>query len=140
MSYLIGIDIGGTNLRSAVISKEGEIIDSFIVENEVSKGALYNLNKIVHQIIVEWSNYEIEKVGVGVPGPLDIKNGKILNPPNLKGWENFNIKQYLSKMLKLPIKVNNDANVAGFAEALVGSAKGCESVFYITVSTGVGGA
>ena len=65
MSYLIGIDIGGTNLRSAVISKEGEIIDSFIVENEVSKGALYNLNKIVHQIIVEWSNYEIEKVGVG---------------------------------------------------------------------------
>lgn len=140
MSYLIGIDIGGTNLRAAVISKEGKIIDSFIVKNEVAKGALYNLNKIVHQIIVEWSNYEIEKVGVGIPGPLDIKSGKILDPPNLKGWENFNVTQYLSGMLKLPVKVNNDANVAGYAEALVGSARDCESVFYITVSTGVGGA
>lgn len=140
MSYLIGIDIGGTNLRAAVISKQGEIIDSFKVENEVSKGAPYNLDKIVHQITVGWSNYEIEKVGVGAPGPLDIKNGEILNPPNLKGWENFNIAQYLSENLKLSVKVNNDANVAGFAEAMVGSAKDCESVFYITVSTGVGGA
>ena len=64
MPYLIGIDVGGTNLRAAIISKKGEIIDSFKTQNEVSKGAPYNLDKIVHQIIFEWSNYEIENVGV----------------------------------------------------------------------------
>lgn len=140
MSNLIGIDIGGTNLRAAVISKEGQILEIFKVENGVQKGAAYNLDKLINQIKMEWSNYEIEKVGVGAPGPLDLKVGKLLNPVNLKGWENFNIKEYLSEKLNLPVKVNNDANVAGLAESIIGSAKDCESVFYITVSTGVGGA
>lgn len=140
MSYLIGIDIGGTNLRAAVVSKEGDIIEVFKVENEVGKGATYNLDKLVSHIKKEWSKYNIKKVGVGVPGPVDIKNGIILSPVNLRGWGNFNIKEYLSENLNLSVKVNNDANVAGLAESLVGSAKECESVFYITVSTGVGGA
>jgi len=140
LSHLIGIDIGGTNLRAAVISEEGNIVEIFKVENEVKKGASYNLDKLVNQIKVGWSNYKIKKIGVGAPGPLDLKVGKILNPPNLKGWENFNIKEYLHEKLNLPVQVNNDANVAGLAESLVGSAKDCESVFYITVSTGVGGA
>jgi len=137
---LIGIDIGGTNLRAAVISQEGNILEVFKVENEVGKGASYNLDKLVTHIKKEWSKYEFEKVGVGAPGPLDLKAGKLLNPVNLKGWENFNIKEYLNEKLNLPVKINNDANVAGLAESLVGSAKECESVFYITVSTGVGGA
>ncbi|WP_160691307.1 ROK family protein [Clostridium sp. C2-6-12] len=140
MTYLIGIDIGGTNLRAAVISKEGNILETFKTENEVQKGAAYNLDKLINQIKVQWCKYDFEKVGVGAPGPLDLKVGKLLNPVNLKGWENFNIKQYLNEKLNLPVKVNNDANVAGLAESLVGCAKECESVFYITVSTGVGGA
>ncbi|OOM77315.1 N-acetylmannosamine kinase [Clostridium puniceum] len=140
MSYLIGIDIGGTNLRAAVISKEGNILEIFKIENEVIKGPAYNLDKLINKIKINWNKYKFEKVGVGAPGPLDLKVGKLLNPVNLKGWENFNIKKYLSEKLKLPVQINNDANVAGLAESLVGSAKECESVFYITVSTGVGGA
>lgn len=139
MSYLIGIDIGGTNLRAAIISKEGEIIETFKVNNEVEKGAEYNLNKLISHIKNQWKDYKFEKVGAGAPGPLDLKTGKILNTPNLKTWENFNIKEYLSKELDLNVKVNNDANVAGLAEAIVGAGKGAESVFYITISTGVGG-
>ena len=138
--YSIGIDIGGTNLRAAVISKEGGVADIFKVKNEVEKGASYNLDKLINYIKNEWNKYEIERVGVGAPGPLDLKVGKLLNPVNLRGWENFNIKEYLNEKLNLSVKVNNDANVAGLAESLVGSAKDCESVFYITVSTGVGGA
>lgn len=98
------------------------------------------MDKLINQIKMEWNNYEIEKVGVGAPEPLDLKVGKLLNTVNLKGWENFNIKEYLSEKLNLPVKVNNDANVAGLAESIIGSAKDCESVFYITASTGVGGA
>ncbi len=99
----IGIDIGGTNLRAAVISKEGDIVQIFKVENEVQKGQLIT-NKLVNQIKGQWSSYEIEKVGVGAPGPLDLKVGKLLNPVNLKGWENFNIKEYLSEKLGLPVQ------------------------------------
>lgn len=140
MSYSIGIDIGGTNLRVAIISKEGKIIESYKTENEVLKGATYNLDKLCNHIETVWKDYEIEKVGVGAPGPLDLNIGKIINPPNLKGWENFNVAEYLTERLKMPVKVNNDANVAGLAENLFGNAKECSSVFYITVSTGVGGA
>lgn len=140
MSYSIGIDIGGTNLRVAIVSEEGKIIENYKTENEVVKGAAYNLDKLVNHIKTVWNDYEIEKVGVGAPGPLDLNIGRIINPPNLKGWENFDIAEYLKKKLKMCVKVNNDANVAGFAESLFGNAKGCSSVFYITVSTGVGGA
>lgn len=139
MSHLIGIDIGGTNLRVAIISKDGNVVDTFKVSNEVEKGAEYNLDKLINHIKSDWKGYEFEKVGVGAPGPLDLKVGRILNPPNLKGWENFNIKNYLSEKLNIPVQVNNDANVAGLAEAVVGAAKDADSVFYITISTGVGG-
>lgn len=80
MSYFIGIDIGGTNLRAAIISKEGEVIETFKTSNEVVNGAEHNLNKLVDHIKNQWKEYEVEKVGVGAPGPLDLKVGKILNP------------------------------------------------------------
>lgn len=57
--FFIGIDIGGTNLRAAVISKEGDIVQIFKVENEVQKGAAYNLNKLVNQIKGQWSSIDI---------------------------------------------------------------------------------
>lgn len=136
----IGIDIGGTNLRAAIISNEGKIIEVFKAKNDVDKGASYNLDKLITHIKKQWNKYEIQKVGVGAPGHLDRNVGKLLNPVNLKGWENFNIKEYLSEMLNLPVQIDNDANLAGLAESLFGSAKDFESVFYITVSTGVGGA
>ncbi|MCC0783162.1 ROK family protein [Clostridioides sp. ES-S-0108-01] len=65
--------------------------------------------------------------------------GKILNPPNLLGWENFEIKKFIETEFGVPVAVNNDANVAGYGEAKVGSGKDSESVYYITLSTGIGG-
>ena len=139
MKYYIGIDIGGTNLRAAILNENYIIIDKLIIENEVESGPKYNLGKLVSIIKEKWLDKEIIGVGVGCPGPLDIKNGKILVAPNLKTWEYFNVKEFLSKELNLQVKVNNDANVAALSEAIMGSGKGCESVYYITLSTGIGG-
>lgn len=139
MVNYLGIDIGGTNLRAAVISQESEILETFKTANEPGKGAEYNLDKIINVVKNEWTSYSLEKAGVGCPGPLNLKEGIILNPPNLKGWGKFNVKKYLEEKLNMPVTVNNDANVAGFAEAVSGCAKEAESVFYITISTGVGG-
>lgn len=75
MSYFIGIDIGGTNLRADIILKE-EVIDIFKTANEVSSGDEYNSDKLVDYIKNKWKVYEFEKVGVGAPGLLDLKAGK----------------------------------------------------------------
>lgn len=139
MKYYIGIDIGGTNLRAALFDEDFTLIDKFKVGNEVEKGPEYNLNKLVIGVKERWSYKGIIAVGVGCPGPLDIKKGKILVAPNLRIWEYFDVKEYFEKELNLPVKVNNDANVAALSEAIIGAGKGCESVYYITLSTGVGG-
>lgn len=139
MKYYIGIDIGGTNLRAALFDEDFTLIDKFKVGNEVEKGPEYNLNKLVIGVKERWNYKDIIAVGVGCPGPLDIKKGNILVAPNLRTWEYFDVKEYFEKELNLPVKVNNDANVAALSEAIIGAGKGCESVYYITLSTGVGG-
>ena len=140
MSYVVGIDIGGTNIRAALLDEDRNILEKIKIKNEVDKGPEYNLNKIINHINENWVSKDIRGIGVGCPGPLNIKTGTILKAPNLRGWDNFNVKKYLEENTSLKTEVNNDANVAGLAEAIIGSAKGAESVFYITVSTGVGGA
>ncbi len=138
--FIVGIDIGGTNIRAALLDEERNIVDKIKIKNEVEKGPEYNLSKITNYINEQWITKGIRGVGVGCPGPLNIKTGTILKAPNLSGWDNFNVKKFIEDNTSLKTEVNNDANVAGLAEARIGAAKDAESVFYITVSTGVGGA
>ncbi|WP_252234079.1 ROK family protein [Clostridium sp. ZS1] len=139
MKYYIGIDIGGTNLRAAILDEECNLVDKLKISNEVEKGPEYNLDKLILEIKERWLDKEIISVGVGCPGPLDIRSGTILVTPNLRTWEYFKLKEYLENKFDLPVFVNNDANVAGYSEAMVGAGKGAESVYYMTLSTGIGG-
>lgn len=139
MKYYIGIDIGGTNLRAAILDENYSIVNKIKIKNNVYDGPEENLLKLINCISKEWTDYNISSIGIGCPGPLNIREGIIINPPNLKGWENFDIKKFFEKKLKRPVVVNNDANVAAYSEAVVGAAKGAESMYYITLSTGVGG-
>ncbi|HBJ2621946.1 MULTISPECIES: ROK family protein [Clostridium] len=139
MKYYIGIDIGGTNLRAAILDEECNLVDKLKISNEVEKGPEHNLDKLILEIKERWSDKEIISVGVGCPGPLDIRSGTILVTPNLRTWEYFKLKEYLENKFDLPVFVNNDANVAGYSEAMVGAGKGAESVYYMTLSTGIGG-
>ena len=139
MNYFIGVDIGGTNIRACIIDEGNNIVDKFKIKTEVSEGPTKNIDNLYNEINKRWQSYNIKSLGVACPGPLDLKNGIIINPPNLIGWENFQIRDYMREKFKLPVIVNNDANVAGYGEAMVGVAKECESVYYITLSTGVGG-
>lgn len=136
----IGIDIGGTQLRCSIFNEYGKIMKKTKFENESNLGCTKNLSKLIDFINSEKENYEFNGIGIGCPGPLDIKKGKILNPPNLVGWNEFNIVEFFEKETLLKTKLNNDANVAGLAEAICGAGKGYESVFFITISTGIGGA
>lgn len=133
-----GIDIGGTNLRCAIFDENHEIIDKLKIDNDRQLSPQDNLARLAE--FIKAAGQECRGIGIGCPGPLDIRGGRILTPPNLPGWHGFEIVRYFEQATGLKTVLNNDANVAGLAEARLGAGNGYESVFYITVSTGVGGA
>lgn len=137
MKHAIAIDIGGTNTRVALVDENYEIIDrqQFATDSK-------NPDVTLDQIAAIVNGYEEELVGVGMscPGPIDLIAGKVLTPPNLTdGWHHYPISEELSKRIHgLPVYLNNDANLACLAEAVIGEGKDYRFVQYFTVSTGLG--
>lgn len=134
--YSIGVDIGGTQTRVALVDEAGKIHSK---KNFKTYGhdPIKNLNEI--NMLIKSFNVDVVGVGVSCPGPLDLKKGIVLTPPNLPGWHNFHLKDESEKIMDLPVYVENDANLAGLAEALKGAGQGKEVVQYLTISTGIGG-
>ena len=136
MKYAIAIDIGGTNTRVALVDETKTITD----RKQFATNAT-DPNETLQAIADIIASYDCDIVGVGMscPGPLDLIEGKILTPPNLtKGWHNFKIAEELSHLCGLPVYLNNDANLAALAEAVIGEGKDCRFVQFLTVSTGLG--
>lgn len=134
----IGIDLGGTNLRLCRMNSDGIIEKIIKVDTEVEKGLEQLIEKIVFNINILKTNFT-KKVGLSVPGQVDVHNGIILNTTNLP-FNNLDIGKIIKARCNLDVVLNNDANVAGLAEAVAGSAKDYNSMYYITWSTGIGGA
>ena len=139
MKYYIGIDLGGTNVRVAKVTEDGQVVS--VVKGpsygtEGPKKVLSNLKSMVREI-PGWN--ECSGIGVGVPGPVDTKSGSMVLSTNLPGFTGYPFADELSKEFGMPAYLDNDANVAGLAEALVGAGKGLDTVFYVTISTGIGG-
>lgn len=136
MAYA-GIDIGGTQLRIGIFDENGTLFDVYKTVNDRSLGGERNIQNLLDY--VSEKGYDIQSYGIASPGPLDLKKGKILNPPNLYGWDNFEIVRYIEEKTGKPAAVNNDGNLAGLAEAREGAGKGYDSVIFIGMSTGMGG-
>ena len=136
MKYSVAIDIGGTNTRVALADEELNIIErkQFATDSENPDVTLGKIAEVI-------KSFDCDIVGAGMscPGPLDLINGKILTPPNLKGqWHNLKVAEELSKLINKPVYLENDANLAGLAEAVVGEGKDYNYVQFFTVSTGLG--
>jgi glucokinase len=140
MSLRIGIDLGGTNVRVGLVDEKGKILDVIQEPTEADKGHINTINKMKQMIERLIKGKKVKGIGIGAPGPLDFKKGVILSPPNLPGWDEIPLVKILEEHFKVNVYLNNDANVAGLAEAIAGSGVGYESVYYMTVSTGIGGA
>lgn len=134
----VGIDIGGTQLRVAIFDEDRNMIDSYKTDNNRELTAEQNMDRLIEYI--QNKPYQYSGIGIGCPGPLNIRLGKVINPPNLVGWDDFDLVQYVEEKTHIKTILNNDANVAGLAEAVLGSGKNHESVVYIGISTGIGGA
>ncbi len=139
----VGVDVGGTAIKVGICNADGQLLQTYEGPTEASKGTdtiLQNIAKYAQQIVVE-SDYDWEQVdgvGVGIAGFLDIPNGIVKFAPNLK-IENVNLKGYLEQELNKTVKVNNDANVAALGEAWGGAGRGIAHCVCYTLGTGVGG-
>ena len=143
MSYIIGVDLGGTQLRAALADQQGQLYDEVRVRTAASGGAPAVIEQIVACIAQMRAalppGAELLGIGVGAPGPLDPYEGVVLNPPNIPGWDNIPLRAILSERTGLPVELGNDANAAALGEWMFGAGRGRRSLVYLTVSTGIGG-
>jgi glucokinase len=146
--YIIGVDLGGTNIVSAAMTEDGSEIHavrSIPTKSEAGdEGVAGRMVALVEEVMAETQREtgaargDFIGVGVGAPGPLDREHGIVLIAPNL-GWNNFPLRQRMQDRLSLPTSLDNDANCATFGEWWQGAARGARNVVGLTIGTGIGG-
>lgn len=139
----IGIDVGGTNVKFALISPNGEILYSNSTPTRSEMGYEYTVNNIKQAIstLIKETNSntkDIKGIGFGFPGQIDYKNGIVVNLPNISGWNNVHISEIIKKEFGIETKIDNDVRCAALGELKYGAGKGCENLICITVGTGIG--
>jgi glucokinase-like ROK family protein len=143
--YAIGVDIGGTSIKAAVVSSDGAIQLSSQVptlaasgSESIAKALLTAVEDALHS--AHEAGIALIGVGVASAGAIDVKNGTVFAATeNLPGWAGFDIRQHLRALTPLPVFVENDAHAAALAELRFGAARGLSSFIAITVGTGIGG-
>lgn len=139
--YVVGVDLGGTKIYTALVDLEGNIIKEKTVETLAHEGEQAVVGRIVDTInyVIDGTDKNlIKSIGIGSPGPLDVKNGIIIENSNLP-FKNFEIVKTIKETYDLPTHLDNDANVATLGEFMFGAGKGTENMVFITASTGIGG-
>jgi glucokinase len=141
---VIGIDLGGTKISTALVDSDGKIIAQDYRETQAIAGpqvvvgrALDSAREVMAQAAVEQS--QVAAVGIGAPGSVDIKTGVVVAPPNLPGWDRVPLRQLVEDGLGIKAFLENDANAAALGEHRLGAGRGTEHMIYVTVSTGIGG-
>jgi len=144
--FVLGIDIGGTNLVVGAVAEDGSALHALRSEptrsEEGSDAVLRRLGAMGRAVMDETRKAVpgavFVGVGAGAPGPLDTKRGIVLLTPNL-GWVNLPLRQLLQDALGMPAAIDNDANCAVLGECWMGAARGAKHVIGITIGTGIGG-
>ncbi|HKY05450.1 MAG TPA: ROK family protein [Blastocatellia bacterium] len=140
-SVYIGIDLGGTTLKGALVSSTGEILYEIRVETE-QQSSEQLFNQIVEAVQTlkndERAQGRTTAIGLGVPGLVNRKTNRIEVMPNLPNLSEMDLIGELSGVTELPVTLDNDANAAAYAELQVGAARGRKEVFFVTLGTGIG--
>ncbi|GAA0383011.1 ROK family glucokinase [Bacillus horti] len=139
----VGIDLGGTAIKLAFVSLEGEIVHLMSAPTNVEDGGdgiLHTMDRLISEGLEELGRAkgDIKGVGIGAPGFIEMSTGFVHEAVNL-GWKNYPLKEKLEGMTGLPVYVDNDANIAALGEMWKGAGEGAKDLLCITLGTGVGG-
>jgi glucokinase len=134
---VIGVDIGGTKIAAGRVNDRAGILESRTIPTRAGEGFAASIGQ-VWRAIDALLTPDVDAIGICAPGPLDPRTGMIINPPNLPGWHDIPMVKMATEKLRLPVRLENDCNAAGLAEARLGAARGFGSVFYAAIGTGIG--
>jgi len=141
--FYLGIDLGGTNIKSGVVEDSGRPLSSVSIETQADLGPEVGVENLaeagrlaVKQSGLSWD--QIAGVGLGSPGTMDLSRGMLLEPPNLPGWNQLPIRDLLAAKLKKPTILQNDANAAALGEFWAGAGRNTRSLVLFTLGTGIG--
>jgi glucokinase len=143
-SCTIGVDLGGTNLRVAAYTPEDGVLEMVVLPTRLSAGwraVVGDMCGAIRQLLEHHlPGRELGGIGIGTPGPLELPEGVLWNPPNLPGWNGIRIKDAIEADLGMSVLFESDANLAALAEYLEGTGKTLEqsSLCMLTLGTGVG--
>lgn len=138
----IGIDLGATTVKGGVVTSDGKILADQKVDTLANKGPATVIRQIAYAIRELLSNSkgaEIIGIGIGAPGVVGLDGGVVKHPPNFSGWTEVSLGEEIQKEFRIPVKVENDANVAALAEARFGAGRGHRDFLFVIWGTGVGG-
>jgi len=140
--YSIGLDLGGTNLRAAVISREGKMLEKIAVNTNPMLGRESMLGEMVtaiNSLRSRWSTHNLAGIGLGVPGFIVLKEGVIRNSNNLACLEDFPFRDEMERRLGAKFILENDANAAALGEKWIGAGRDVDDLVLFTLGTGIGG-
>ncbi len=144
LKVVVGVDMGATNIRAALVGARGNIYGRIkrptfaeSPRDEIISRIITLISDILKQGEVKRSR--LAGIGIATPGPLSVKSGIILNPPNLPTLRNVPLRRILKRHFRVPVVLDNDANAAAVGEHWMGAGKGSVSLVCITLGTGVGG-
>lgn len=136
---VIGVDLGGTNIKAAVVDKDKGIIERVTTPTQANLGKEHLLDRISETISSLVETHDIIGIGMGLPGMVSKDQTTVNNPPNLPGWISVNAADEIRKRTGIDCKIENDANIAALGSMHFGVGQKFDSFIMITLGTGVGG-
>lgn len=135
---VLAIDIGGTKFSMAAF--DGTRMVEHVTRATDREGGRDWMLSQVEAVAGEWSrNYRFERCGIGFGGPVNFATQTVALSTHVGGWQNTPLSQLISGLLKVPVVMDNDANTGALGEGVHGAGQGCRPLFYMTLSTGIGG-
>ena len=143
MRKALAIDVGGTNVKIALVDSNGKIGYSDTIPTRAEMGYEYTVNNMkqaIRDLLTETklSPKDIEGIGFGLPGQVDFKSGIVRLITNIPGWVEIPLAKMIEDEFHIPTRIDNDVRCAALGELNFGAGKGCENLICITVGTGIG--
>ncbi len=142
--YCIGVDMGGTNLRIAAITTEGQLLEKITLGVKVALGRDHVIGEMCDAIDRLTDQYRSSGrfvgAGIGVPGIIDMETGMMRKSANLPGWSEYPVRDIIERRLGARVFLENDANAAALGEKWLGAARDVDNMAMVTLGTGIGGA
>ena len=141
--FSIGVDLGGTNLRIAAVSREGQLLEKVSLEANAARGPDSVINDMCGAIARVNSQYQRNGkflgAGIGIPGIIDLETGMVRKSANLRGWSDYPVRAEIERRLGAKVFLDNDANFAALGEKWMGAGRGVSNMAIVTLGTGIGG-